>query len=156
MNKNYLTKITLGVGILFLLTACETGMRNKKAVNDEAPSGIVDKDTEYVDESSIIEHPSSSSYKSNYSNSKAKTARIFSNSATPGFYVQVGFFGNYKPNKAFMTKLDRSGLPYTVLLKNDDYRALIGPYKSLKSAKSKLASTRKIAAKGFIVEVLRP
>ena len=154
MNRNYLTKITLGVGILFLLTACETGMRNKKAVNDEAPSGIVDKDTEYSNESSIVEHASFNSTSS--STYQAKTARIFSNSATPGFYVQVGFFGNYRPNKAFVTKLDRSGLPYTVLLKNGDYRALIGPYKSLKSAKSKLASTRKIASKGFIVEVLRP
>ena len=149
--KRYYFKATTTIIAMLLLSACETGMKNKKVEEIEAPSGIVDKvDNHYASTSDTL-YSSSSSIK------KSATHRIFSNSATPGYYVQVGFFRNNKPNATFMRRIGQTALPYTILLKNGNHYALIGPYKSLNQAKNKISSIKStLARKPFVIEVLRP
>jgi hypothetical protein len=135
-------KITLLCTAIAFLSGCETGVKNQRASTQVAPSGIVDKHSTY-----------SSSNKISISNAK----KIYSNSATPGYYLQVGYFGRFKPNRAYMNKLNRSGFGYTILDKNGNHHALIGAYRSYNQAKSKISSVRsKLSSDAFIVQVLRP
>ena len=144
MKRNsYHLKITALIATVALLTGCETGVKNQTPKTTIAPSGIVDKGTRgYV------------GYQKSSGNIKAP--RIFSNSATPGFYLQVGFFRQSKPNSAFMRRLKISKHKYIVLNKNGDHYALIGPYYSYNQAKRHSASVRSaLTRKAFIVQVLR-
>jgi hypothetical protein len=144
-NRHNLTA-TLLVTAMFFTTACETGIKNKKTEQLEAPSGIVDK----LDNNCYTSN-------SNGLVKKSLVKRIFSKSATPGYYLQVGFFQNYKPNATFMSRINHSGMPYTILLKNGNYHALVGPYTSYNQAKSKKSDIRESLTKEpFVVEVLRP
>jgi len=146
-KKHYFTTTAL-LATLVLTTACETGVRNKKTEQLEAPSGIVTKaNSNYT----------SSTTDSNSLVKMATIKRIFSKSATPGYYIQVGFFRNYKPNATFMSRINHAGMPYTILLKNGNYHALVGPYTSYNQAKSKKSSIRSSLTKApFVIEVLRP
>jgi hypothetical protein len=126
------------------MTGCETGVKNQGGKTTVAPSGIVDKG-------------SSGYVSSQKSSGNIKTTKIFSNSATPGYYVQVGYFGQAKPNKSFMKRLDNSNFNYTVLDKNGDHYALVGPYYSYNQAKNKMSAVRSsLASRAFVVQVLRP
>jgi len=142
-NTNCL-KTTILCTAIALLTGCETGVKNKSATNTVAPSGIVDKGSNgYIG--------------TQKSSGNIKTTKIFSNSATPGYYVQVGYYGQEKPNSSFMKRLDNSNLNYTILDKNGDHYALVGAYYSYNQAKSKISSVRSsLNSKAFVVQVLRP
>ncbi len=145
MKKNtYSLKVTILIATIALLTGCETGVKNKTEKTTVAPSGIVDKGT--------------SGYVGNQkSTGDIKTPKIFSNSATPGYYLQVGYFEQSKPNQTFMKHLNNSNFNYTVLDKNGDHYALIGAYFSYNQAKSKISSVRSsLNNKAFVVQVLRP
>ena len=140
--NTYCLKITLLCTAVAFLSGCETGVKNQSATTKVAPSGIVDKHSSY-----------SSSSKMSTSNAK----KIFSNSATPGYYLQVGYFGRYKPNKSYIRKLNNSGLNYTVLDKSGNYYALIGAYRSYNQAKAKMSTVKsKLSSDAFVVQVLRP
>jgi len=150
MKKNrYKLTATILLTAMFLTTACETGIKNKKTEQIEAPSGIINKADNH-------------SYTSETSNSnnlvkKSLVKRIFSKSATPGYYIQVGFFRNYKPNATFMSRINHAGMPYTILLKSGNYHALVGPYTSYNQAKSHKTDIRSsLTDEPFVVEVLRP
>jgi hypothetical protein len=145
MKKNtFCLKITALCTVVALMSGCETGVKNQGGKTTVAPSGIVDKgSTGYVS--------------SQKSSSNIKTPRIFSNSATPGYYLQVGYFGQVKPNRSFMNRLNNSNFNYTVLDKNGDHYALVGAYYSYNQAKSKMSSVRRaLNNKAFVVQVLRP
>ena len=143
-KNNFCLKITVLATAIVLLTGCETGVKNQGGKTTVAPSGIVDKGWNgYVS--------------SQKSSGNVKTTKIFSNSATPGYYVQVGYFGQKKPNKSFMNRLDNSNFNYTVLDKNGDHYALVGAYYSYNQAKTKMSSVRSaLNNKAFVVQVLRP
>ena len=145
MKRNtYCLKTTMIIATIALLVGCETGVKNKTEKTTAAPSGIVEKGT-----SGYTGYQKSSG--------DIKTHRIFSNSATPGYYFQVGYFGQSKPNKTFMKRLVGSKLNYTVLDKNGDHYALIGAYYSYNQAKKHSSSIRSaLTNKAFIVQVLRP
>jgi len=137
-------KTTLILGTLILLLGCETGVRNKNAISKEAPSGIVDK----------VDNPSYSYSKSSY---KATSSKIFSNSAQPGFYLQMAVFEKFKPNKSFLAPLNRSSFGYIQLEKYGKRYVLIGPYKSYNAAKNKIATVKsQLHKRTFVVQVLRP
>lgn len=142
-NTNGL-KTTILCTAIALLTGCETGVKNKSATNAVTPSGIVDKGSNgYIG--------------TQKSSGNIKTTKIFSNSATPGYYVQVGYYGQEKPNSSFMKRLDNSNLNYIILDKNGDHYALVGAYYSYNQAKSKISSIRSsLNSKAFVVQVLRP
>jgi len=143
-KNNFCLKITMVATAIILLTGCETGVKNQGGKTTVAPSGIVDKG-------------SSGYVSSQKSSGNIKTTKIFSNSATPGYYLQVGFFGQEKPNKSFMNRLDNSNFNYTVLDKNGDHYALVGAYYSYNQAKKKMPSVRSaLNSKAFVVQVLRP
>jgi len=137
-------KTTLILGTLILLLGCETGVRNKNAHTTEVPSGIVDK----------VDNPSYSYNKSSY---KATSSKIFSNSAQPGFYLQMAVFEKFKPNKNFLAPLNRSSFGYIQLEKYGKRYVLIGPYKSYNAAKKQISTVKSQLHKNtFVVQVLRP
>ena len=144
-NTNYLKMIIASTAITFLM-GCETGVKNRSTMttNTTVPSGIVDKGTAgYVG--------------SQKSSVNTKTSRIFSSSARPGYYIQVGYYGQEKPNKSFVNRLDNSNFNYIVLDKNGDYYALVGPYISYNQAKTKMPAVKSsLNYKAFVIEVLRP
>jgi len=138
MKKTLLLSITL-----LLLLACETGVKNEKQIKDSAPSGIVER-TNSLD-----------TYASK--TSKQSFPKIFSNSAQPGFYLQMAVFTKYRPSKTFLQPLDHSNLNYIVLNKSHKDYVLIGAYKSYATAKSHIASVKRTLGKQtFVVQVLRP
>ena len=143
-NKPYTKALILLAGLLFL--GCETGTQVNKTVTkaQEEPvlSGIVDKPLNNV--------------VTNASREKVSLGKIYSKSAQPGYYLQVGFFGKYKPNMAFMNKLKGLGVNYTVLNKNGDHYALVGAYKSYNQAKDQIHSVKSVSKKSFVIQVLRP
>jgi septal ring-binding cell division protein DamX len=143
-NINYL-KTTLIVSTLFFI-GCETGVTHKSSntmAQETTQSGIVDKPT----------HQTITTSKG----TKVSFKKIFSNSAQPGFYLQVGFFEEYKPNATFINQLKSSGFKYTVLQKNGNFHALIGAYKSYNEAKSNTSTVKsRLDKQAFVVEVLRP
>jgi hypothetical protein len=141
---NNMRKTALLLSTLILLFGCETGVKNKHALAKEAPSGIVDK----------VDNPGYSYSKSSY---KASSNKIFSNSAQPGFYLQMAVFEKYKPNKSFLAPLNRSSFGYIQLEKYGKRYVLIGPYKSYNAAKNKISAVNaKLHKRTFVVQVLRP
>ncbi len=145
MKKNtYYSKITLLCTAIALFSGCETGVKNTTEKETPAPSGIIDKG-------------SSGYVGSQKSSGNIKIKKIFSKSATPGYYLQVGYFGNSKPNSSFMKRLKHSGLNYIILDKNGNHYALVGAYTSYNQAKSKLSAVKSsLSYKAFVVQVLRP
>jgi hypothetical protein len=143
-KNNFCLKITALCTTIVLMTGCETGVKNQGGTTTIAPSGIVDKgEAGYVG--------------TQKSSGNIKVPKIFSNSATPGFYLQVGYFAQSKPNEAYMKRLNNSNFNYTVLDKNGDHYALIGAYYSYNQAKKNMPSVRSaLNNKAFIVQVLRP
>ena len=148
-NVNYLRTTLLLTGLLFL--GCETGVdvnkstTNKADVKQEEPvlSGIVDKPTTQVVNSS--------------SGQKHSIHKIYSSSAQPGYYLQVGFFEKYKPNSSFEKQLQNSDLKYTILNKNGDFYALIGAYKSYNEAHAKISTVKaRLHKNSFVVHLLHP
>ncbi|SFV70955.1 hypothetical protein MNB_SV-13-625 [hydrothermal vent metagenome] len=148
-NINYLRTTLILTGLLFL--GCETGVdvnkstTNHKEVKQEEAvlSGIVDKPMNQVI--------------SNSSGQKLSIKKIYSSSAQPGYYLQVGFFERYKPNSAFEKKLHNSGLKFTILDKNEDFYVLVGAYKSYNEAHSKIHMVNsRLHKKSFVVHLLRP
>jgi len=144
IDTNYL-KATLIISTLFFI-GCETGVQHKsssRAVQETTQSGIVDKPTHQTITTA--------------NGTKVAFKKIFSNSAQPGFYLQVGFFQEYKPNDSFMQQLKRTGLHYTILAKNGNFHALIGAYKSYNEAKSHASTVKsKLHKQPFVVEILHP
>jgi len=151
-KETYYSKAMLLLSALVLFSACETGMRNKQQTvqgmkQPEAPSGIVNKKDR-------LNANASSHYASS---NKLSIKKVYSKSATPGYYVQIGYFKTYKPSATFMKRLNASGYPYTILQKNNSYHALIGAYKTYNIAQSKLRNVKaKLNRKAFIIEVKRP
>ena len=148
-NINYLKATLFLTGLLFL--GCETGVDvNRKATSsqsqnqDEAVlSGIID-----IPHNQVITSPSGQ---------KLSITKIYSSSAQPGYYLQVGFFEQYKPNTSFEKQLQNSNLSYTILNKNGNYHALIGAYKSYNQAHNQMSTIKaKLHKKSFVVHVLRP
>ncbi|HIP51167.1 MAG TPA: hypothetical protein EYG94_03680 [Campylobacterales bacterium] len=142
MKKTILLSITM-----LLLLACETGVKNQKTTNESVPSGIVERT--YTPSTN---YSSSTQKKSKYSSNK-----IFSNSAQPGYYLQMAVFAQTRPNKTFLRPLDESRFNYIVLNKSSKDYVLIGAYKSYAAAKSNISSVSKtLGKKTFVVQVLRP
>ncbi|MBU1668824.1 SPOR domain-containing protein [bacterium] len=148
MKKNtYYLKRTLLLSTIVFMMGCETGVKNKQTQTVEAQSGIVDH------------RQINTSTKTTYSVQKSTLPikKIFSNSATPGYYLQVGFFKQSKPNATFINRLNSSGFNYTILPKSGNYYALVGAYISYNQAKSNASAVKSaLQEDSFVVQVLRP
>jgi len=149
----YLYKTVLLTAIV-VFTACETGLKNKSTTNDmnnKAPaSGIIKEKT------------GTNIYSKTTGEKSSEIKKIFSNSAIPGYYIQVGHFEDKKPDSNFINKMKRSGLAYDIVEKYQNgranYYALIGPYRSYNEAKrvEDKGRAKSISYGTFIVETVRP
>jgi septal ring-binding cell division protein DamX len=148
-----LDKALLLTAIIFF-ASCETGVKNKTTANDmnnkASSSGIIKEKTGV------------NSYSKSSGGEKSEIKRIFSNSAVPGYYLQVGHFEDKKPDLSFINKMKRSGLPYDIVEKYQDgrphYYALVGPYRSYNEAKrvEDKGRAKSISYGTFIVKTVRP
>ena len=148
--KNLRRTILLTTVVFFI--GCETGMSNK-GTTDTNPSNKI--------ESGIVTRGTPERYSKTSTPKASEIRKIFSNSGTPGYYVQVGYFVNKKPNREFINRMQYSQLPYTLLKKNkngqDNYHALVGPYRSYNQAHKMIGSAKEfVSASAFIIKVVRP
>lgn len=146
-TNTYYLKRTLLLATIVFMVGCETGVENKQTQNVEAQSGIVN--TNQIDASS------KPSYLVQKSASSIK--KIFSNSGIPGYYLQVGFFQQHKPDTRFINRLNHLHLHYTILEKGGNHYALVGPYISYNQAKRKTSAVNSaLKQDSFVIQVLRP
>ena len=74
--------------------------------------------------------------------------------ATAGFYIQVGSFSKFSPNKQLIGAIESGKFNYRMQKSGDNNRLLIGPYATKQEAQSKLADIReKINRDAFVKEV---
>ncbi|PZT48080.1 hypothetical protein B6S12_05910 [Helicobacter valdiviensis] len=74
--------------------------------------------------------------------------------ATKGFYIQVGSFSKYSPNKQLMNAISKEQLSYRMQKAGDTNRLLIGPFNTKAEAKGKLEEIKaKINKDAFIKEI---
>ncbi len=143
MKRSYKT-ILLITTLMFI--GCETGVKNKKNS---------DKKLEESGKSGIV-LDSKRGYKP-YIPKSSEIKKIFSNSGTPGYYIQVGYFKERKPTSEFLNRMKFSQLPYISLKKGQGEYILIGPYISYNRANEILGSAREfVTPTAFIVKLVRP
>ena len=75
--------------------------------------------------------------------------------AQPGtYYVQVGSFSKYEPDKKFLNKITKNGYSYIFHKEKSINKVLIGPFKDEKSARSELIKIRKtVKSDAFLKKV---
>ncbi len=138
-------KIILLATVL-IFVGCETGVKNKKST---------DKKIEESGKSGIVMNEKRD-YKP-YIPKNSEIKKIFSNSGTPGYYIQVGYFKERKPTNEFLNRMKFSQLPYILLKKGTGEYALIGPYVSYNKANEILGSARDfVTSSAFVVKLVRP
>lgn len=85
---------------------------------------------------------------------KASDPALQGSEATKGFYVQVGSFSKFSPNKQLMGLIETEKLSYRMQKAGDNNRLLIGPFASKQEAQNKLGEIReKINRDAFIKEI---
>ncbi len=71
-----------------------------------------------------------------------------------GFYVQVGSFSKFSPNKQLLGTINEGKFSYRMQKSGDNNRLLIGPYPTKQEAQSRLSEIRaKINKDAFIKEI---
>lgn len=74
--------------------------------------------------------------------------------ATTGFYVQVGSFSKFAPNKQLLGLIEKENFSYRMQKAGDNNRLLIGPYATKAEALEKINAIRaKINKDAFIKEI---
>jgi len=142
-------KITLVLTGLIALMGCETGSGNKGTTQtDTVKSGIISKGS------------ASANYKPHIPKS-SEIKKIYSKSGTPGYYIQVGYFKNQKPNNEFINRIEYAELPYTIIKKykngQANYYVLVGAYRSYTQAMDIIGSAKEyVTPSAFIVKLARP
>ncbi|MBD3800357.1 MAG: SPOR domain-containing protein [Campylobacterales bacterium] len=75
-------------------------------------------------------------------------------------YIQVGSFSRYKPNRAFLDNIKRSGYEYTfhrvVINGATTNKVLVGPFKSRSDAKARLQDVRRKIESGAFICTIKP
>jgi len=142
--KNSYSKTTSFILLtgMVLLLGCETGTRNKGPVDGNGvDSGIVSQNSNYKP----------------HTPKDSEMNKIFTNSGTPGYYIQVGYFKTQKPNEDIINRLEYASLPYTVIRKSGRNYLLVGAYASYNKAREIQGIAKERVAEGaFIVKVVRP
>ena len=142
MKNSYLKKINLTLLLAVgLLLGCETGTKNKAPVGSSVESGIVSQNQNYKP----------------HTPKDAQMNKIFTTAGTPGYYIQVGYFGTHNPNSDIINRLKYANLPYEVIKKSTKSYLLVGPYTSYNKAREIKGSAKEyITVDAFIVKVVRP
>ncbi|MDA3966779.1 MULTISPECIES: SPOR domain-containing protein [Helicobacter] len=80
--------------------------------------------------------------------------KIQGSEATTGFYVQVGSFSKFSPNKQLLETITQSNFSYRMQKAGDNNRLLIGPFATKKEAQDKLSEIKdRINKDAFIKEI---
>ncbi len=144
MKQSYSkTKAFALLTTMALLLGCETGTKNKAPENGSysMSSGIVSQKTNYK----------------SHVPKETEIKKIYTNSGTPGYYVQVGYFGTQKPNDDIINRLEYASLPYAIVKKGSRNYLLVGAYSSYNKAREIQGIAQERVAEGaFIVKVVRP
>ena len=144
MKKSYLNKKNLALILTAgLLLGCETGTSNTGPVGSsyKTDSGIVSQNKNYKP----------------YTPKDSQMNKIYTSSGTPGYYIQVGYFGEHRPNADIINRLKFSDLPYEIVKKSKKNYLLVGPYTSYNKAREIKGSAKEyVTEDAFIVKVLRP
>lgn len=115
----------------------------KNTQNIEAPRQ--DKPTQNVQKTT----PSDS-----FKDVKTNDPKIQGGEATAGFYIQVGSFSKFSPNKQLLEAITQSNFDYRMQKAGDNNRLLIGPFANKKDAQNKLGEVKdRINKDAFIKEV---
>jgi len=145
-------KGTLILTAIFIFVGCETGMKNKGATTTTTTTDNV--------KSGIVSKGSALNYKPHIPKS-TEIKKIYSKSGTPGYYIQVGYFKNHKPNDEFINRIEYAQLPYTIIKKyinkEPHYYTLVGPYRSYAQAMEIVGSAKEfVTPSAFIIKLVRP
>lgn len=85
---------------------------------------------------------------------KTNDPKLQGSEATTGFYIQVGSFSKFSPNKQLLDTITQSSFDYRMQKAGDNNRLLIGPFKTRQEAKDKLNEVKdRINKDAFIKEI---
>ncbi|WP_236096466.1 SPOR domain-containing protein [Helicobacter sp. MIT 11-5569] len=102
---------------------------------------------------SRVEHPRQNPADS-FKDVKVNESALEGREATKGFYVQVGSFSKFAPNKQLLGLIESNQFSYRMQKSGDNNRLLIGPFASKQEAQSRLSEIReKINKDAFIKEI---
>ncbi|WP_297810396.1 SPOR domain-containing protein [uncultured Helicobacter sp.] len=98
--------------------------------------------------------PSKVGPKESFKDVKANDPTLQGSEAVRGFYVQVGSFSKFSPNKQLLGLINDNKFSYRMQKSGDNNRLLIGPYSTKQEAQSQLSEIRtKINKDAFIKEI---
>ncbi|WP_301008750.1 SPOR domain-containing protein [Helicobacter sp. UBA3407] len=102
----------------------------------------------------IKQEPSKTTPKESFKDVKVNNPSLQGSEAGKGFYVQVGSFSKFSPNKQLLGLINENKLSYRMQKSGDNNRLLIGPYTTKQEAQNKLSEIRaKINKDAFIKEI---
>ncbi len=84
----------------------------------------------------------------------AKTVTPISKASTVSYYIQVGSFSKYKPNKKFLDSITKLGYSYKFHKVANLNKVLVGPFKNAHEAKNARRTLRsKVEPGSFLVKL---
>lgn len=110
--------------------------------------------TQIASKPEIKQEPSKTTPKESFKDVKVNDPSLQGSEAGRGFYVQVGSFSKFSPNKQLLGLINENKLSYRMQKSGDNNRLLIGPYTTKQEAQNKLSEIRaKINKDAFIKEI---
>ncbi len=110
--------------------------------------------TQMTSKPEIKQEPSKTTPKESFKDVKVNNPSLQGSEAGKGFYVQVGSFSKFSPNKQLLGLINENKLSYRMQKSGDNNRLLIGPYTTKQEAQNKLSEIRaKINKDAFIKEI---
>ncbi len=92
--------------------------------------------------------------KDTFSTIQTQDPKLQGSEAERGFYIQVGSFSKFSPNKQLLGLIEKEKYSYRMQKAGDNNRLLIGPYTTKAEAQNKLTAIReKINKDAFIKEI---
>ncbi len=94
------------------------------------------------------------SAKDNFKDVRVNDPALQGSEAVRGFYIQVGSFSKFSPNKQLLGAINEGKFSYRMQKSGDNNRLLIGPYETKQEAQNRLGEIRsKINKDAFIKEI---
>ncbi|WP_300796804.1 SPOR domain-containing protein [Helicobacter sp. UBA3407] len=131
--------------------ALPTAPNSAPKVESQKP---IPQPTQMTSKPEIKQEPSKTTPKESFKDVKVNNPSLQGSEAGKGFYVQVGSFSKFSPNKQLLGLINESKLSYRMQKSGDNNRLLIGPYTTKQEAQNKLSEIRaKINKDAFIKEI---
>lgn len=131
--------------------ALPTAPNSAPKVESQKP---IPQPTQMTSKPEIKQEPSKTTPKESFKDVKVNNPSLQGSEAGKGFYVQVGSFSKFSPNKQLLGLINENKLSYRMQKSGDNNRLLIGPYTTKQEAQNKLSEIRaKINKDAFIKEI---